>query len=343
MARSGNSNTTLEDLAKIAGVSVSTVSRALNDEPVISARTKQRIWAIAREHDYPFRHYMPATPIGAEGVISIVTPHVRGRPVPLSHTFFLELIAQIGEAARSRDCDFMVSHISPTTYEDLVHAVTTSRATGVIFLGQGQLHAQLNQLASTNERFVVWGARMEGQRYCSVGSDNVSGGRRATIHLARIGRKRIMFLGGTDPEASQRRQGYQKAIAEAGLDTDPALLVNVEFELEAAEAAVARAIHEGTSFDGIVAASDMIALGAMRALQGAGISVPHQVSVVGYDDMLISRLSSPSLSTIRQDTAEAGRLLVARILDFSTSHAPSFLPTDLVVRESCGVDNYESR
>lgn len=337
MGTNSNNNTTLQDLAKLAGVSVSTVSRALNDEPVISAKTKQRIWALAREHDYPFRHYMPAAPIGAEGSIAIVTPHMRGRPVPLTHPFFLELIAQIGEAARARSCDFIVSHTSPENYDDLVHAVTTSRASGVIFLGQGALHEQLNQLAtSTNGHFVVWGAHMLGQKYCSVGSDNLLGGRRATLHLARMGRRHILFLGGSDPEAMQRRRGYLEGIRESGLEADPSLVVAVEFELEAAEASVARLLHRGVVFDGIVASSDLIALGAIRAIKRAGLDVPGDVSVVGYDDMLLSRLSTPTLSTIRQDTAEAGRLLVSRVLDFSPDHLPVHLPTDLIVRESCG-------
>jgi DNA-binding LacI/PurR family transcriptional regulator len=129
MGSNSNNNTTLQDLAKLAGVSMSTVSRALNDHPLISTRTKQRIWALARDHDYPFRRYMPSGPIGAEGSIAIVTPVMRGRPLPLSHPFFLELLANIGEAARARDCDFTVSHTAPTSYEDLVAATTTSRAT----------------------------------------------------------------------------------------------------------------------------------------------------------------------------------------------------------------------
>jgi len=336
MGTNGNNNTTLQDLARIAGVSVSTVSRALNDEPVISARTKQRIWALAREHDYPFRRHMPAGPIGAEGSIAIVTPLMRGRPMPLNHPFFLELIAQIGEAARSRGCDFTVSHSAPESYDDLLHAVTTSRASGVIFLGQSMLHDALNDLAGTTGRFVVWGAQMPGQKYCSIGSDNLLGGRRATLHLARMGRRRILFLGGTDPESLQRRRGYADGIRESGLEVDPDLIVPIEYELEAAEAGVGKLIGRGVRFDGVVASSDMIALGAIRALRRAGLSVPGDVSVVGYDDMLVSRLSTPALSTIRQDTAEAGRLLVSRLLDYSPDHAPVRLATDLIVRESCG-------
>lgn len=336
MGNGSNSNTTLEDLAKLAGVSVSTVSRALNDQPLISARTKQRIWALAREHNYPFRMTMPASPIGAEGSIAIVTPHVRSGPLPLSHPFFLELLASIGEAARARGCDFTVSHVSPTSYEDLLHATTTSRASGVIFLGQSVLHEAFNQLAETSARFVVWGAQMRGQRYCSIGSDNELGGRRATLHLARLGRKAILFIGGSDLEAVQRREGYSEALKEGGLEADPRLIVPVDFELESAEAAVGRLLRRRVHFDGIVASSDLIALGAINALRRAGLSVPRDVSVVGYDDMLLSRLSTPALTTIRQDTAGAGRMLVSRILSDHIDHEPERLATDLIVRESCG-------
>ena len=107
-------NTRLEDLAKLAGVSISTASRALNDSPAVNARTKQLIWKLAREHDYPFRRYMPAGPIGADGVIALVTPRPQGREGRLSDPFFLELLAGVGEAARERGCDVIMSHFAPT-------------------------------------------------------------------------------------------------------------------------------------------------------------------------------------------------------------------------------------
>ena len=336
MGSSSNNNTTLEDLAKLAGVSTSTISRALNDHHSISTRTKQRIWALAHENGYPFRRYMPAGPIGSEGSIAIVMPRTHGRPLPLSHPFFLELLASIGEAARDRGCDFTVSHTAPANYEDLFLATTTSRANGVIFLGQSTLHEAFNRLADTEARFAVWGAQMQGQKYCSIGSDNLLGGRRATLHLARLGRKRIVFLGETEPEALQRRGGYLEALKDSGLEADPALIAAVDFELESAEAAISKLVRQGVPFDGIVASSDLIALGAIRALRRAGVSVPEDVSVVGYDDMLLSRLSTPALSTIKQDTAKAGRLLVSRVLDAAGDHRPELLATDLIVRESCG-------
>ncbi|GAA0197355.1 DNA-binding LacI/PurR family transcriptional regulator [Brevundimonas nasdae] len=336
MTSGGNRKTTLDDLARLAGVSPSTVSRALNDHALISVPTKQRIWALAREHDYAFKSTLPRPALSGGGSISIVTPYNRGRPLPLSHPFFLELLASIGEAARARDCDFTVSHAAAGSLQDLKDATNTGTTSGVIFLGQAALHDAFNELADTKARFVVWGAHLPGQRYRSVGSDNVVGGRRATQHIARGGRRRILFLGGTDPEADQRRRGYLEALAASNIAVDNRLMVQVEFELESAERAVAQLIEGGVKFDGLFATSDLMALGAIKAIRRAGLSVPEDVSVVGYDDMLLARLSTPTLTTIRQDTYEAGRLMVASLLDPKLFKGRGVLPTELIVRESCG-------
>ena len=156
-------STRLEDLAELAGVSISTVSRALNDSPSVNTKTKQMIWQLARENDYPFRRYMPAGPIGADATIAIVVPRPQGREGRLSDPFFLELFAGVAEAARERDCDVLVSHITPTSFEELAAMMKTSRADGVIFLGQSSLHHAFNRWAETEFRFVVWGAQLPQQ------------------------------------------------------------------------------------------------------------------------------------------------------------------------------------
>ncbi len=331
--------TTLADLAKLAGVAISTASRALNDSPAINRQTKQAIWKLAREHNYPFRRYMPAGPIGAEATIAIVVPRPQGRELLLSDPFFMELFSGLGEAARERDCDVLLSHVAPATFEDLAVVMDTTRADGIVFLGQSSLHQAFNRLAETENRFVVWGAQLSDQDYCAVGSDNVVGARRATSHLARLGRKRIVFLGDTDdPEPVQRHRGYLEAIQQAGLSIDRALTVPAHFEVESAEAAVDALLHDDVAFDGVVAASDLIALGAIRALQRAGRAVPGDVSVIGFDNLRFARYASPALSTVSQDTAKAGRLLVSKLLDAGEQNSsPSErLPTDLIIRESCG-------
>jgi len=329
----------LEDLAQMAGVSIATVSRALNDSAVVNDKTKQLIWKLAREHGYAFRRNMPSGPVGAKATIAIVIPRPQGRSSRLSDPFLMELVAEIGEAARDRGCDFLVSHVAPTNIEDLRSLMVTNRADGIIFLGQSTLHREFNQLAPEEGRFVVWGAQLPDQVYCSVGSDNIAGGRRATAHLARLGRRRIVFLGDTEaPEAMQRHQGYLQARQRADLEPDPALVVPAHFDVEGAEASVNALLARRTPFDGIVAASDMIALGAIRALTRAGLSVPGDVSVVGFADVQFARYSNPALTTISQHTEKAGRVLVSKLLNSGGTDdlRSERVPTDLIVRESCG-------
>ena len=335
----GGGVTRLEDLARIAGVSIATVSRALNDSSLVNTETKRHVWKLAREHGYRFRRHMPSGPIGAEATIAVVMTRPQGRADQLTDPFILELVGGIGDAARERGCDFLVSHVEPSTYQDLSALMATNRADGIIFLGQSSLVTEFNQLAMEESRFVVWGAAFPDQRYCSVGSDNLRGGRRATAHLARLGRRRIAFLGDIEaPEVVQRYQGYVQALEEAGLPLDPALVVPAHFEVESAEAAIDALIARRVEVDGIVAASDMIALGAIRSLLRAGRAVPGDVSVIGYDDVQFARYSHPALTTIAQDTAKAGRLLVSKLLSSGGDEdIPSErVPTDLIVRESCG-------
>lgn len=328
----------LEDIAREAGVSISTVSRALNDSPAVRRRTKQAIWKIAREHDYEFRLSMPKGPIGAEATIAVVVPAPQARETRVADPFFLELLAGVTEAARERGADLLISHISPTSAEDLDYAMTTSRATGVIFIGQSSLHDAFNALSERDHRFVVWGAEFPDARYCSIGSDNVAGGRRATGHLARLKRENILFLGDTEaPEAEQRYRGYRQALDEAGIAARDELKISAHFDVHSAEAATRSALDRGLSFDGIFAASDLIAIGAIRALTRAGLRVPDDVSVVGYDNIPASRLVTPRLTTIDQDANLAGRMLVSKLIDVQGGRATSDrLETSLLIRESCG-------
>lgn len=328
----------LEDIAREAGVSISTVSRALNDSPAVKRRTKQQIWEIARAHDYDFRSTMPNGLIGAEATIAVIVPAPQARETRVADPFFLELLAGIAEAARERNVDLVISHLSPRSAEDIEYAMSTSRATGMIFIGQSSLHHAFNNFAERDNRFVVWGAEFADAAYCTIGSDNVAGGRRATSHLTRLGRDRILFLGDTEaPEAEQRHRGYRLALEEAGLPLDDALTVPAHFDVHSAEAATRSAIDRGVQFDAVFAASDLIAIGAIRALIRSGREVPNDVPVVGYDNIPASRLVTPRLTTIDQDANLAGRMLVSKLIDSTGGRAASQrLETSLLIRDSCG-------
>ncbi|UAB78835.1 substrate-binding domain-containing protein [Erythrobacter sp. SCSIO 43205] len=331
-------NARLEDIARQAGVSISTVSRALNDSPAVNRRTKQEVWRIAREHDYDFRSTMPSGPVGADATIAVIVPAPQARETRVADPFFLELLAGIAEAARDRKVDLVISHMFPRSVEDLEFAMTTSRAKGMIFIGQSSLHNGFNELAKRDHSFVVWGADFPDARYCTVGSDNMAGGRRATSHLLRLGRERILFLGDTEaPEAEQRYRGYRNALEQAGRDVDDSLVLPAHFDVQSGESSVRSAIESGLKFDAVFAASDLIAIGAIRALALTGRCVPGDVAVVGYDNIPAARLVTPRLTTIDQDTNLAGRMLVSKLIDTQGGQAISErLETSLLIRESCG-------
>ena len=335
-----STRTRLEDLATIAGVSIATVSRALNDSPTVNDETKRRVWKIAREQNYHFRPSMPALLSGASATIAVVIPPPLARQAQVSDPFFQEIIGGIAEAARASSCDVLISHLAPKSEEELSALMSANRADGVIFLGQSLMHDQFNRLAETETRFIVWGADLAGQKYCSVGSDNLRGGIRATSHLLNLGRRRIAFLGDTSaPEVQQRYEGYVDAHRRLGLAVDPALAVPAQFEINYAEAAVDALTGRRLDIDGIVAASDLIALGAIRSLLKTGRKVPEDVGVTGYDNIQMSAYAHPSLTTISQDMGKAGRLMVSKLLS-ATGSSPmrsERLPTELIVRESCGL------
>ncbi len=329
----------LEDLARIAGVSVATVSRALNDSPAVNRVTKRRVWKIARDHNYVLNQDMPMSMSGSQATIAIVIPPPHGREGRFSDPFYQELISAVGEAARDMGCDLLLSHLTPRNQNDLVALMQNIKADGVIFLGQSYLHDRFNHLAETTKKFIVWGQELPGQKYCTVGSNNLQGGTRATSHLVRLGRKRIAYLGETEgTEMKQRFQGYLNVLSDGGIAYDPRLVVPTHFDIASAEASMLALRNRNIGVDGVFACSDIIALGAIRGLIRSGLSVPKDVSVVGYDNIQLASLTHPSLTTISQDLTRAGKLMVSKLIgSISNDESHSeIVSTELVVRESCG-------
>ncbi|MGB6230305.1 MAG: LacI family DNA-binding transcriptional regulator [Litorimonas sp.] len=328
----------LEDIAVEANVSIATVSRALSDNPAVSDKTKRRVWDIARRQGYNIRS-LPSGGASAQALLSVIVPKPQGRDGWMLDPFFQGLLGGIGEAARSRRCDYVVSHADPQNFDDLSRLLDSSRASGIIFLGQSFLHERLNRLVGHPMKFIVWGGQLPGQDYASVGSDNPKGGEIATAHLARMGRKRIAFFGDTDaPEINQRYQGYRRALSRFKLDMDPDLVFPAHFEIESAASSMHALISRGTRFDAAVCSSDLIAIGVIRALREHGRSVPGDVAVVGYDDIQLARYVEPPLTTVQQDLSLAGRLMVMKLLDAADASdmRSERLPTELIQRESCG-------
>jgi DNA-binding LacI/PurR family transcriptional regulator len=328
----------LEDIALEAGVSIATVSRALSDNPAVSDKTKRRIWDIARRQGYNIRS-LPGGGASAATTLSVIVPKPQGRDGWMLDPFFQELLGGIGEAARSLQCDYIVSHADPQNFDDLSRLLDSSRASGIIFLGQSFLHERLNRLVGHPMKFIVWGGELPGQEYASVGSDNPRGGEMAAAHLARLGRTKIAFFGDTNaPEINQRYQGFRRALERFGLTPDPDLVFPAHIEIESAANSMHSLISRGKDFDAVVCASDLIAIGVIRALHQQGRTVPGDVSVVGYDDIQLARYIDPPLTTVGQDLTLAGRLMVMKLLNASgpDDMRSERLPTELIQRDSCG-------
>jgi len=327
----------LADIARLAGVSTSTASRALSNNPLVSEKTRVRIVELARSLNYTVNASAQSLRLRQNNTVGVILPYSLSLRRKVSDPFFLALIGSIATALTDRGKEMLLTRVREDHMTSAGQLYDAGRALGVIVIGQWHQHDQLNALAARQVPMVVWGAHLPQQFYCTVGSDNQDGGRVATEHLLNMGRKRIAFLGDvSEPEAAQRYDGYLKAHAAAEVKPIEKLRISTSFDAEEARVDIAKLVGGKTRFDGIFAASDVIAMTAISALVQAGFKVPEDVSVVGFDDIEMSRHYHPSLSSIRQPIDEAGEVMVDALLDIAAGHktAPRQLPARLILRES---------
>ncbi|MGH8076195.1 MAG: substrate-binding domain-containing protein, partial [Lysobacter sp.] len=215
---------------------------------------------------------------------------------------------------------------------------------GLILLGYGDYLSyrdKLQTLVEQGTHFVRWGAVLPDQPGVSIGCDNFHGGELVGDHLVGLGRSRIAFLGDASshyPEFFDRYRGCDAALQRAGSAMDRALQIDAESSEEAGYAAARELLGRGIAFDAVFAASDLIAIGAMRALAEHGLHVPDDIAVVGFDDIPMARFVKPPLTTVVQDTTRAGELLVDTLMKLVRDEpAESItLPASLVIRRSSG-------
>jgi DNA-binding LacI/PurR family transcriptional regulator len=327
----------MADIARMAGVSISTVSRALAGNPLIPKTLRDQIVEIAQTHGYVVNQSARSLRLRKTDTIGVIIPLAHEAGQLISDPFFLEMVGRLADEITRRSYSVLLNKVIVTEAGWLDRIIQSHRADGLVLIGQSTQHDALNTVAGAYKPMVVWGAQLPGQRYCAVGSDNVEGGRLAVAHLAAQGRKRIAFLGATDaPEAAQRFEGYKKGLAEAGIAFDPTLVLSTPYTMDEAQQALAGFLVEGVAFDAAFAFSDVIALAAISALSAAGKTVPGDVAVVGFDDIVLARHSAPPLTTIRQDLEFGARAMVDLLFRrMAGEDAPSTLsPVELIVRGS---------
>lgn len=330
---------TILDIARLAGVSKSTVSRALNDSSLIGQETKDRIRAIAEEHQFEINESARRLSRQQSNVAGLLmfgkTP---GEYSP--DLFFLELMAGVAGGLHEQGYELLMVMPSDDDSDFARRYVASGRADGFIVLSPSCTPKRLQQLVASGAPFVVWGRHGGSTQFSSVAGDNVGGGRAATQYLIESGRRRIAFVGGPEwaPEIQDRRRGYEDAHAAAGLDLDEALIAHtpwMDAERSAADA-VTRLLKDRPGVDAVVTNSDRYAIGAIDAVRSRGMTVPDDVAVVGYDDVAIAAFASPPLTTIRQDGDLAGRLLARALVQQLQTGAVTdvVMPAELVLRAS---------
>ena len=340
-AKDGNNATTAQqrlqmaDIAHLAGVSTSTVSRALANSPLVNAKTRARIAELARSLNYSINIGAQNLRLKVNRTVAVVVPYDVQIRQHLTDPFFLGLLGSIADALTEQGFDILLSRIDAEHLDSAAQAVETGRAIGVILIGQWRHHEQLNQIAARGVPIVVWGAQLPRQLYCTVGGDNAAGGKLATDHLIANGRRRIVFLGDANlPEVEQRFAGYRQSLQAAGIAYDPQLYRPSAFIADSARAAVQAMCDAQLDFDAIFASSDLLAMAAITALRERGRQTPADIAVVGYDDIELAQYFNPPLTTIRQPIDVAGRELVAALLALldGAPAEPRLLATTLVAR-----------
>jgi len=331
------------DIAHQAGVSQSTVSRALRNSPLVNEETRARIHAIAKELNYKVDKNASNLRSQQSSTIALLLFQDPTSDDSQINPFFLSMLGSITRACTQQGYDLLVSF---QQLEDDWHAdyEDCHKADGIILLGYGDYtdyEEKLVQLEQQGTHFVRWGAVKEGQPGISIGCDNFQGGFDVTQHLINKGRKNIAFIGGASkrsPEFFDRYKGSCAAIEEAGIAVNPKLQIDAITTEQSGYAAALQLLALKQPFDAIFCASDLIAIGVIKALRERGKEIPKDIAVVGYDNIPLSEFIRPTLTTVQQDTKLAGEVLVETLLarihekDVKTT----MLPATLIVRESCG-------
>lgn len=329
---------TIDDIARLANVSKSTVSRALNDSPLVNEETKARIQAIAREHN--FRINAPARNLSMRQshTIAFVTHAYHKKDFSVNDLFSLEIMGGITNGLYPLGYEMLVVQVDPMDCSWVHQYLKSGRVDGFILMKPNYRHRCIKDLIEINAPFIVWGVPLKDYHYCSVTGDNVSGGRLATEHLLGIGRQRIAFLGGPSNqlEVQHRFEGYQTALQSKGKTVDPQLLAYGDYSHNSGAEAMQQLLEQSSDVDAVFVNSDLMAIAAINAIQSRGKRVPEDIAVVGYDDLSIASYNNLPLTTVRQNTSLAGSLLAQNLVQYIKTGVVTnvTLPVELVVRKS---------
>jgi len=333
---------TLKDIAEKAGVSVNTVSRALNNKPDINPKTKEKIEKIADELGYVKNSYATMLKSQVSNTIGVIVPDS-------SNPFFSEVFKGIDRAAKEKDYQIIMMN-SEGLYENeeqFIRTLLERRVDGILLFPMQKSYEDIKELIRERFPIVLVGREYDGWDVDQIYSDEVKGGYIATKYLIEKGCKRIKMI--TDELYNSasfgRVEGYKKALKEKGKkvqDQDIKICDKIHegYHIQAGYDEVTKMLKQKEIFDGIFCYNDLIAYGAIKALKEHGIRIPKDVRIVGYDDITFSSLIEPELTTIRVKKEEMGyeafNMLYKRIKSdrISNSFVKKILDVELIIRKS---------
>jgi DNA-binding LacI/PurR family transcriptional regulator len=329
---------TMLDVARAAGVSTKTVSNALNGYPYIKAETRQRVLDAAERLQYVMNRSASSLRSGKTGIIGLVLPDLR-------NAYFAELADAVMEAAEAQGRVVMLQQTRNTRDREIRSLTAAGASMDGMLINAVALDDDDHALLTSAGPVVLLGDQLHASPVDHVTMHNVEAAAAMTRHLLDGGRRRIAVLG-SSPQANEgssglRLAGYRQALHDAGMVVDERLIVDVTMWHRPNGAdAIRRLIERDIAFDAVFALNDMMALGAMRALQERGYRIPQDVAVAGFDDLEETRYTFPPLTSvqpgIRQIASIAVDLLIRRIEGTHQAPRLAFAEYRLVLRESTG-------
>ncbi|MCG8509807.1 MAG: substrate-binding domain-containing protein [Rhodospirillales bacterium] len=331
----------MKELAARLSLTEGTVSRALNDYSDISESTRNRVRAMARELGYRPSSLARRLAKGITETIGIVLPPGMAY---LSEPFLVQFIEGISRVLAERDRDLLVSapHSDETEVDAFARLVTAGKVDGFVVFRTLTEDPRIDFLHAKKIPFVAHGRTRDPNGYAWLDTDNVSAFRSAVDHLVELGHRRIGFLEASETLnfARLRKSGFLEGVEKHGVDSDPALIAESALTQESAFRAADRLLHLPSRPTAILCTTDLMAIGAARAVRERGLAIGSDVSVIGYDGLPIGEFFDPPLTTITQSIGDAGRRTAEMLLDLIDGADPQGMnelwPTHLIRRASDG-------
>ncbi|MBU3573017.1 LacI family transcriptional regulator [Priestia aryabhattai] len=331
--------TTIKDIARVAGVSVTTVSRALNGYSDVNEKTRQKVAAVARELNYSPNTLARGLVMQKSKTIGLLVSGISRESVKDNFTF--EVLCGVNERASTLGYDLILFNTNTMMQREKTYTqlCRERRVDGAIIQGIKKEDPYLKEVVESDIPCVLVDIPVHSNSVGYVTTDNALGAKKAVEHLASLGHKHIgMINGHEDAFVSQERlNGYREALKECGLSFRSDWVVSGNFEEKKAEKAAQELINRHKEVTAIFCASDLMALGALKACKELGLHVPKEMSIVGYDNIVLASYSSPNLTTVGQEVYQIGYEaadLLIEMLEGKETNMKRYLDTKLIIRES---------